>query len=74
VKKLAKSDNFETDGEIVDKIPGGKFKVKLQNDVEITCTVSGKIRLSGIRMVVGDKVKVTISPYDFNNGIIVWRK
>ena len=37
------------------------------------CTVSGKIRLSNIRLVVGDKVKVAVSTYDINNGIITWR-
>ena len=74
VKKLARADNFETDGEVVDKLPGGKFKVKLDsNNHEMIATVSGKIRMSGIKLVIGDKVKVSISPYDFNNGIIVWR-
>ena len=70
---MARSDNFETQGEIIDKIPGGKFKVKLANDHELFCSVSGKIRMSGIRLVVGDKVKVALSTYDLNNGIITWR-
>lgn len=70
---MAKADNIEIQGEIIDKIPGGKFKVKLENDHEMICTVSGKIRLSNIRLVVGDSVKVAISAYDINNGIITWR-
>lgn len=70
---MAKADNFEMIGTITDKIPGGKFKVRLENDHELMCTVSGKIRLSNIRLVVGDKVKVAMSTYDFNNGIITWR-
>ena len=70
---MAKNDNFEMVGEIIDKMPGGKFKVKLSNDHELFCTVSGKIRLSNIRLVVGDKVKVALSTYDINNGIITWR-
>jgi translation initiation factor IF-1 len=70
---VAKADNFEMIGTIIDKIPGGKFKVRLENDHELMCTVSGKIRLSNIRLVVGDKVKVAMSTYDFNNGIITWR-
>jgi translation initiation factor IF-1 len=70
---VSKSDNFEIVGTIIDKIPGGKFKVKLENEHEMMCTVSGKIRLSNIRLVVGDSVKVSISPYDINNGIITWR-
>ena len=70
---MARNANFEVEGTIVDIYPGGKFKVKLQNDHEMTCTVSGKIRMSGIKLVVGDNVKVAMSSYDFNNGIIVWR-
>lgn len=70
---MAKADNIEIQGEIIDKIPGGKFKVKLENGHEMICTVSGKIRLGNIRLVVGDNVKVAISAYDINNGIITWR-
>ena len=70
---MAKNDNFEMIGKIIDKLPGGKFKVKLENDHEMFCTVSGKIRMSGIRLVVGDKVKVALSTYDISNGIITWR-
>jgi len=70
---VAKADNFEVQGEITDKIPGGKFKVKLENGHEMMCTVSGKIRMSNIRLVVGDRVKVAVSTYDINNGIITWR-
>lgn len=70
---MARQDNIELEGSIVDKIPGGKFKVKLENDHELVCTVSGKIRMSNIRLVVGDKVKIAMSTYDLNNGIIIWR-
>ena len=70
---MAKADNFEVQGEITDKIPGGKFKVKLENGHEMMCTVSGKIRMSNIRLVVGDRVKVAVYTYDINNGIITWR-
>jgi translation initiation factor IF-1 len=70
---LARNSNFEVEGEIIDNCPGGKFKVKLINNHEMICTVSGKIRMSGIKLVVGDKVKVAMSSYDLNNGIIVWR-
>ena len=70
---MSRNDNFEAQGEIIDKIPGGKFKVKLENGHQVICTVSGKIRISGISLVVGDNVKVAISAYDVNNGIITWR-
>ena len=70
---MSKESNIEIEGEIVDKLPAGKFKVKLENGHEISCTLSGKIRVNNIKIVVGDKVKVAISPYDINNGYITRR-
>ena len=67
---MSRDSNFDIEGEVVDKVPGGKFKVKLENGHEIVCGVSGKIRLNNIRIVVGDKVKISISHYDINNGYI----
>lgn len=70
---MAKSDMIEVQGVVIDKIPGGKFKVKLDNEVFITCHVTGKLRQNFISIIVGDKVTVEISPYDLTKGIIVWR-
>lgn len=70
---MAKAANFEMEGSIIDKLPGGKFKVKLENGHEIICGISGKMRMSSIKLVEGDKVKIAMSPYDINNGYITWR-
>lgn len=70
---MAKSDNIEFEGVIVDKLPGTKFKVQLENGHIVQCGISGKMRMSNIRLVEGDKVKIAMSPYDINNGYIVWR-
>lgn len=67
------ADGIELEGEVISNLPGDKFKVKLENNMEVICTISGKIRLSGIKIVVGDKVKVSISTYDLTKGRIVWR-
>ena len=70
---MSKESNIEIEGEVTDKLPAGRFKVKLENGYEINCTVSGKIRVNNIRIVAGDKVKVAVSPYDINNGYITRR-
>ena len=70
---MARDANIEIEGQVVDKIPGGKFKVKLENTHELSCIVSGKIKINNIRIVVGDKVRVAISPYYMSNGIITRR-
>lgn len=67
-------DLFEMEGEIIDVLPNQMFKVKLdQNDHVITAYTGGKMRQFKIRMVVGDRVKVEMSPYDLEKGRIVYR-
>jgi translation initiation factor IF-1 len=50
------------------------FKVKLENDHEVLCTISGKMRKYYIRILPGDKVTVEISPYDLSRGRISYRE
>ena len=49
------------------------FKVKLPSDHEVLAHISGKMRKRFIRLVVGDKVKMEMSPYDTTKGRIVYR-
>jgi translation initiation factor IF-1 len=67
------NDRFEIEGVVTDALKGSKFKVKLENGHEITCTISGKLRQNRIKILRGDNVIVDVSPYDLNNGRIVWR-
>lgn len=67
------SDVITLEGEVTDTFPGARFKVILENGHEINCTISGKIRKNNIRILLGDKVKVEMSPYDLNNGRISYR-
>ena len=50
------------------------FKVKLPNGCIITATISGKLRMNYIKILVGDNVTVEVSPYDITKGRITWRK
>lgn len=70
---MAKEDLAQLDGEITDAGAGGIYKVKLQNDVEISAKLCGKMRRFNIRVVVGDKVTVGVSPYDPTHGLIMYR-
>tara|TARA_E500000081_G_C6050846_1_gene313593 strand:+ start:551 stop:769 length:219 start_codon:yes stop_codon:yes gene_type:complete len=67
------SDLIELEGEIVKVLPNNTFKVQVQNGHEITCYTSGKMRQFKIKMIVGDKVKVEMSPYDLSKGRITFR-
>ena len=66
-------DFIEAEGEIVELMPAGTFKVALQGDHEIMAHLSGKMRMHKIRLLPGDKVKLEISPYDLNKGRITFR-
>lgn len=66
---------IQAKGEITDCLPGTKFKVKLDNnDHEIICYLSGKMRVNSIRLTIGDKVSLEISPYDLTKGRICFRE
>ena len=70
---MARDDTIETEGKVLEIIPGGKFKVKLENGHEVLAHISGKLRMNYIKILPGDKVKVELSPYDLTKGRITWR-
>ena len=72
---LAKSDLIEfEDCQVVEALPNTVFKVKLPNGHIVTATISGKLRMNYIKILVGDMVTVEVSPYDISKGRITWRK
>ncbi len=71
---MANKDAIEMDGKVLDILPGGKFKVELENQHIVEAHVSGKIRLHYIRILPGDTVKIELSPYDLTHGRITYRK
>jgi translation initiation factor IF-1 len=64
---------IEFEGEITNVLPNQTFKVKLENGHEIVAYTNGKLRQFKIRMILGDKVRVEISPYDLSKGRITYR-
>lgn len=67
-------DVIEVEGVVKDALPNTIFIVELENGHEITCHISGKLRMNYIRILPGDKVTVEMSPYDLTKGRITWRK
>ena len=64
---------IEMRGSVEEPLPGGKFRIKLENDQEIIGHLSGRLRKFRIRIMPGDDVKVEISPYDLTKGRITYR-
>lgn len=69
---MPKDDVIELDGEVVD-ISRDNIKVKLSNGHIITAYLSGKLRIHFIKILIGDKVRCELSPYDLTKGRITWR-
>lgn len=70
---MSKGDLIEAEGEVIEVLGNTNFKVKIMNGHIITAYISGKLRTNYIKILVGDKVKVEMSPYDLTKGRIVWR-
>ena len=70
---MAKEDNIEVQGTILETLPNAMFKVKLETNHEVLAHVSGRMRKNFIRILPGDRVAVELSPYDLNRGRIVYR-
>ena len=66
---MAKEDVIETEGQVIEILPGREFKVRLENDHVIKARISGKMHIHHIRILLGDKVKVELSPYDLTCGV-----
>lgn len=61
---------IEIDGVVTESLPSAVFKVQLENDAIILGHISGKIRKNYIKILVGDKVRCELSPYDLTKGRI----
>ena len=60
-------------GVVRELLPNATFKVELENGHEIIATMAGKMRKNRIRVLAGDKVQVTMTPYDLTKGRINYR-
>lgn len=67
------TDKIKKEGTVIDALPDTRFRVKLENDQEIFAYLSGKMRMNYIKVTVGDRVTVELSP-DGTKGRIVYRK
>jgi translation initiation factor IF-1 len=67
-------DKIQVEGNVVEALPGTQFRVRLDNGHEVLAYLSGKMRKYYIRILLGDRVRVEVSPYDLTRGRIVYRQ
>lgn len=69
---MDKRTRMEFEGYVTDASKG-KFKVEISENYTVLCTLSGKIRMNSVRILLGDRVKIEVSEYDPTQGRIVFR-
>ncbi len=70
---MTKESVVEMTGTVIEALPNAMFRVRLENGHELIAHTAGRLRKHRIRMLVGDQVKVEITPYDLRKGRITYR-
>ncbi|ABV75487.1 translation initiation factor IF-1 [Rickettsia akari str. Hartford] len=70
---MSKDDLIQFTGTILELLPNATFRVKLENDHGIIAHTSGRMRKNRIRILLGDKVTVEMTPYDLTKGRVIHR-
>jgi translation initiation factor IF-1 len=70
---MAKDDVIVVDGKVIEVLPNATFRVELDNGHIVLCHISGKMRMNYIKILLGDTVRVEITPYSLDKGRITHR-
>lgn len=70
---MAKQEAIEVEGVVTEVLPDQNFRVRLQNDHEVLAYAAGRMSKFRIRVLVGDRVTLELSPYDMTRGRITYR-
>ena len=71
---MAKDDIIELTGQVAEVLPGNMFRVKVANmPTVLLCYIGGKLKQHKIRIILGDNVKIEVSPYDLTKGRVTYR-
>jgi translation initiation factor IF-1 len=68
-----KKDVIEAEGTVTEALPNAMFRVQLDSGHNVLAHISGKMRMYYIRILLGDRVTVELSPYDLTRGRITYR-
>ncbi len=70
---MARDDHIEMEGKVIEVMAGGLFKVETDDGLNVLAHLAGKMRRYRIRVVLGDRVTVAVTPYDPTRGRIIYR-
>ncbi|HEX7255842.1 MAG TPA: translation initiation factor IF-1 [Gaiellaceae bacterium] len=66
-------DKIELEGEVIEALRGRMFRIRLDNGHQTLGYLAGRLKRYRIRVMLGDRVRIELSPYDLNRGRIVYR-
>lgn len=68
------ADTLKVEGQVIDLLPNLQYRVKLDDGREKLCYCAGKMKLAKVKILIGDRVRVVLDPYDGKaTNRIVWR-
>ena len=70
---MAKEELIEMQGAVIEVLPDSRYRVRLENGHEVIAYSGGKVRKNHIRIILGDKVSLEMSPYDLTKARITFR-
>lgn len=70
---MSNKEKLIVEGTIIEALPNASFRVELENGHKVLAHLSGKMRKYYIRVLLGDRVRVELTPYDMDRGRIVYR-
>ena len=70
---MSKQDLLQFNGQVIELLKNAMFRVKLENGHMVTAHTAGKLRKNRIRVLLGDRVNVEMTPYDLTKGRITFR-
>ena len=71
---MVKEEKIEVDGRVVEAFPNAMFKVEIEGGHQVLAHISGKMRKHFVRLTVGDRVRMEMSPYDLTKARIIFRE
>ena len=71
--RLSRKDLIQLEGKVIKVLGSGIMEVNCDNDVTVTGRLSGRMKMHRIKVMVGDQVHVSVSPYDPSHGLITYR-
>jgi len=70
---LSRNDLIQLEGKIVKILGGGTMEIECDNNMTVRGVLSGRMKKHRIRVMIGDRVQVSVSPYDTSHGLITYR-